>query len=146
MLDWPEKLLLAAVLAQLALTFGLLLWLGFVRVPLVTSGKVRIRDIALSKEAWPDRARQLSNAVDNQFQLPLLFYFAAALLLWSGASGWVEAALGWVFTALRFAHAYIHTTSNRVDLRFFIYAAGFGVLLALWLAVALRLLLSPGPV
>lgn len=144
MLDWPEKLLFAAALGQLALTFGLLLWLGFLRVPLVTAGKVRIRDIALSREAWPERVRQVANAVDNQFQLPLLFYVAVTLLLWSGTAGWVEVALGWLFVALRLLHAYIHTSSNRVDQRFLVYTAGFGVLAVLWLAVAFRLLLAPG--
>ncbi|MHB1103572.1 MAG: MAPEG family protein [Devosia sp.] len=146
MLDWPEKLLFAAALAQLALIFGLMIWLGFIRVPLVTSGKVRIKDVALSKEAWPQQAKQVSNAVDNQFQLPLLFYAVVLLLLWSGITDWPEVILAWVFVALRFAHAFIHTTANRVDQRFFIYAAGFFVLMTLWIVVALRLFLYSGPV
>jgi hypothetical protein len=144
MLDWPEKFLFGAALAQLGLTFGLMIWLGFIRVGLVTTGKVRIRDVAVSNEAWPLPATQVSNAVNNQFQLPLLFYVAILLLLWSGVTGWFEAVLAWTFVALRFGHAYIHTTANRVDLRFFVYAAGFFVLMALWLAVAVRLLFSTG--
>jgi hypothetical protein len=146
MLDWPEKVLLGAALAQLALTFGLMIWLGFIRVSLVTSGKVRINDVALSNDAWPTRATQVANAVNNQFQLPLLFYAAVLLLLWSGTTDWPEAVLAWAFVGLRFAHAYVHTTANRVDRRFFVYAAGFFALLALWFDLALRLFLNPGPV
>lgn len=146
MLDWPEKLLFAAAIAQLGLTFGLMLWLGFIRVGLVTSGKVSIRDVALSYEAWPPQATQVSNAANNQFQLPLLFYAVVLLLLWSRITGWPEVVLAWAFVATRFGHAYIHTTANRVDLRFFVYSAGFFALLALWLVVALRLFLYPGPV
>ena len=144
MLDWPEKFLFAAALAQLGLTFGLMIWLGFIRVGLITSGKVPIREVALSSEAWPPQAMQVANAVNNQFQLPLLFHAVVLLLLWSGITGWPEAVLAWVFVALRFGHAYIHTTHNRVDQRFFVYSAGFFVLLALWLVTALRLFLSPG--
>jgi hypothetical protein len=143
MLDLPEKFLFAAMLAQLGFTFGLMVWLGFIRVGLVTSGKVRIGDVALSNEAWPARATQVSNAVNNQFQLPPLFYVAGLVLLWSGITGWLEVVLAWGFVALRFAHAYVHTTANRVDQRFFVYAAGFLVLLALWLVLALRLLAQP---
>ena len=146
MLDWPEKLLIASALAQLGLTFGLMIWLGFIRVGLVTSGAVPIREVALSNEAWPAQATQVSNAVNNQFQLPLLFDAAVLLLLWSRLADWPEVALAWAFVLLRFGHAYIHTTTNRVDLRFFVYSAGFFVLLALWLVVALRLFFSPGPV
>ena len=146
MLDWPDRFLLAAALAQLVLTFGLMLWLGLIRVPLVTSGKVGIREIALSNDAWPQSARQVSNAVDNQFQLPVLFYFAVLLLLWSRLTDWPEVLLAWIFLVLRFMHAYIHTTTNRVDQRFLVYAAGFFVLMALWGVAAARLLLHPGPV
>jgi len=146
MLDWPEKLLFAAAIAQLGLTFGLMVWLGFIRVRLVTAGKVSIGDVALSNEAWPPQATQVSNAANNQFQLPLLFYAVVLLLLWSGITGWPEVVLAWSFVILRFGHAYIHTTMNRVDLRFFVYSAGFFMLLALWLVVALRLFFFSGAV
>lgn len=144
MLNWPERLLFAAALAQLGLTLGLMIRLGFIRVGLVASGKVQVRQIALSNEAWPPMATQVANAVNNQFQLPVLFYLAV-LLLWSRLTGWYEVVLAWAFVISRFGHAYIHTTRNRVDLRFFVFAAGFFVLLGLWLVSASRLLLLPGP-
>jgi hypothetical protein len=139
-----EKLLLLAVVVQVALTFGLLLWLGQVRVPLITSGSIKMRDIALGGEGWPPKARQLANAVDNQFQLPVLFYVAVLVTLWSARASWLELILAWAFVVLRCVHAFIHATDNDVAHRFFAYAAGFFVLVAYWIVLAVRLLLVTG--
>lgn len=135
----PEALVLAAVFTQVALTFALLLWLGARRVPLITSRQVRMGDIALSREGWPEKVIQLGNAVDNQFQLPMLFYLAAVLALWSGTAGWVLAALSWAFVLLRIAHAAIHVTDNDVPRRFVAYTAGLFVLMAVWVVLGVLL-------
>ena len=137
-----DKLLVAELLLLVGLTFGLLLKLGSIRVPLVTSGKVKMREIALGNEGWPERAQQLSNAVDNQFQLPVLFYAAVLLTLWLGGAGWLEVIVGGVFVVLRFTHAVIHITDNNAPRRFFVYSAGFFVLLAYWLVLLVRLVLA----
>jgi hypothetical protein len=48
-------LLLGPVFIQVALTFGLLYWLGPARVGAVKRGEVKVRDIALGQKVWPDR-------------------------------------------------------------------------------------------
>jgi hypothetical protein len=88
------------------------------------------------------KALQLSNAVDNQFQLPVLFYAAALLTLAIGGAGWIEVILGGVFVVLRYMHAFIHITDNHVPRRFFVYSAGFFVLAAYWIVLAVRLVLA----
>ena len=57
----------------------------------------------------------------------------------SGAAGWLEVIVGGVFVVLRFTHAVIHITDNNVPRRFFVYSAGFFVLLAYWLVLLVRL-------
>jgi len=136
----PETTVLAAVVALVLLTFVLLVWLGFQRLPLVAAGSVRPADIALSRESWPDRAQQAANAFDNQFQLPVLAYVAAGISIYLGAS-WPEAALLWTFVASRCLHAWIHVTSNHVFHRFQAYMLGMGVLAALWAMLAGRIVL-----
>ena len=137
-----DKLLIAEALLLVALTVGLLVMLGWIRVPLVTSRKVHMRDIALTNEGWPEDAKKLSNAVDNQFQLPVLFYAAVLLTLWLGGAGWLEVIIGGVFVGLRYVHAAIHITDNNVPRRFFVYSAGFFVLVAYWIVVAVRLVFA----
>jgi hypothetical protein len=136
-----DKLLVAALLLQVALTLGLMLWLGRIRVGLITSREVRMKAIALDSNAWPDRAKQIANAFDNQFQLPVLFYVVVLLSLWRGGS-WIDVALAFAFVALRLAHAFIHTTSNHVPRRFFVYIAGLFVLMIHWVWLGLSLVIA----
>lgn len=136
-----DKLLLLAIFAQVLLTLGILVWMGMERVPRVARGEVAVDAIAVERDAYPLRARLLSNNFDNQFQLPVLFYVAALLALLSGGTGWVELVLAWLFVVLRYIHAAVHVGTNRVYRRFAIYTAGLVVLGLLWLWLVLRLVL-----
>ena len=139
------KLLILALGAQVLLTIIVLILMGRERIPRVMSGEVDIKDIAVERSAYPLKARLLSNCFDNQFQLPVLFYVAVLLTLWAGTVSWLELLLAWAFVALRYAHAAIHITTNRLEHRFATYTAGLAVLCALWLWLVLRLVfLVPG--
>lgn len=140
-----EKLLILAMAAQVLLTLLVLILMGRERVPRVMSGEIAMADIAVDRAAYPLKARLLSNNFDNQFQLPVLFYAAVLLALWAGSVSWLELLLAWAFVILRYAHAAIHITTNRVEQRFVAYTAGLAVLGALWLWLILRLVvLVPG--
>jgi hypothetical protein len=132
-------LVLLALWLQGALTLALLWHLGSIRLPLVSSGKIAIGAIALSREPWPDREKQASNAFDNQFQLPVLVFVAGAAALYLGPSV-LEVVLAWLFVLSRIVHAAIHVTSNHVVRRFWAYSFGYAVLIALWLDLLVRLL------
>lgn len=138
-----EKLVVLAMAFQAFLAIGLVFWLGFERVPRVMSGEIRVADIAIDRTAYPLKARLLSNSFDNQFQLPVLMFVGALLLLLLGMAGWVDVVLVWLFVGLRFVHAAIHVTSNRVHRRFIVYTAGLAVLTLFWLWLILRILLLP---
>jgi hypothetical protein len=138
-----EKLLVLAMALQAFLAIGLVFWLGFERVPRVMRGEIRVADIAVDRTAYPLKARLLSNSFDNQFQLPVLLFVGALLLLHFGMVGWPDVVLAWLFVGLRYVHAAIHVTSNRVHRRFAIYTAGLAVLTLFWLWLILRILLLP---
>lgn len=133
--------LIAAILAQGALALGLLWYLGTIRLPMVMKGEVRIDDIALERKAWPKRERQASNAFDNQFQLPVLFYVGAGLALYFGPIAF-EVVLAWLFVVTRYIHAFVHVTDNHVIRRFAAYFAGLAILCVLWLDLVVRLFLA----
>ncbi len=139
-----EKLLILAMAAQVLLSLALLIWMGKERVPRVMRGEIAVADIAVERTAYPLKARLLSNSFDNQFQLPVLFFVGALLALGSGLVGWVTLTLAWLFVALRYVHAVIHVTTNRVHRRFAAYVAGLAVLALFWLWLTLRILLAPG--
>jgi hypothetical protein len=110
------------------------------RIPLITRREVRIGDIALDKSKWPEKSRLVANAFENQFEMPMLFFVAALLALYFGAT-LIEVGLAWAFVASRFVHAAIHLTSNHVVRRFSAYAAGVVILGLLWLDLSVRLIL-----
>jgi hypothetical protein len=124
--------MLYPVFVQVALTFALQLWTARERTGAIRRGEVKASDIALGQRAWPDRATQISNAFHNQLELPLLFYALAAFALIMERVDAVLVALAWAFVGLRLWHAYIHTTHNVVRQRFYVFAVGSGVLMAMW--------------
>jgi hypothetical protein len=132
--------LIFAMLAQGILALALLWHLGATRIPLVMRGKIRMRDIALSKEPWPVRAQQASNAFDNQFQLPVLFYVGCFIAISFGAT-LMEVVLAAMFVLSRYVHGFIHITSNDVLRRFQAYFTGLVLLCLFWLDLLVRLIL-----
>ena len=134
------QMVLLPVFVLVGLTFVLLLWMAGVRTRSLTSGEVKMRDIALGQN-WPARAAQIGNAFSNQFELPLLFYVLIALALPLRHADLVIVLLSWVFVVTRFAHVGIFVTSNDVRQRSLAWFAGVLVLFAMWLYFALKILL-----
>src|SRR5262249_32983156 len=145
--SWITTMTVQAVLlplfAQVALTFALLWLTGRSRVASVRRGETKVRDIALGQLNWPEHITKIGNSYNNQFQLPVLFYVVVILAYVAHAADVLFVVLSWLFVATRLGHAYIHVTSNRVGWRFNAFAAGFAVLVVMWIIVAIRILISP---
>lgn len=133
---------LAPVFVMILLTFALAIWMGLVRNRAISAGELKIKDIALTKEVWPDRAKQIGNSYHNQYELPLLFYVLVALALITRKADLIFVVMSWVFVLSRLLHAYVHTTSNRVPRRFFAYLIGLATLFLMWAIFAVRILLG----
>lgn len=133
-------MILLPVFVLVLLTLFLALWMGYERNRALTSKDVRIKDVALTKENWPERAKQVSNAYHNQYELPVLFYVLVAFAMFTRKADLIFVVLSWVFVISRLVHAYIHTTSNRVPRRFFAYAVGLLVLTVMWVYFAIQIL------
>jgi hypothetical protein len=132
--------ILLPVFVLVLLTLALAIWMGYERNKVVYSKEVRIKDIALTKENWPEQAKKVSNAYHNQYELPVLFYILVAFAMITRKADLIFVTLSWVFVISRLLHAYIHTTSNRVPRRFFLYAIGLIVLTIMWAYFAIQIL------
>ncbi|MGE0338835.1 MAG: MAPEG family protein [Xanthobacteraceae bacterium] len=133
-------MILLPVFVLVAQIFVLSLWMGYERNRAIAAREVRIKDIALTKETWPGRAKQISNAYHNQFELPVLFFVLVAFALITKKADLIFVVLSWVFVILRVVHMLIHTTSNRVPQRFFAYVAGLLTLVIMWAYFAFQIL------
>jgi len=135
------QMVLLPVFVQVALTFGLLIWMASARTASVTRGETKLRDIALGQSAWPAKPTQISNCYDSQFQIPLLFYVLVVLAWITKQADLIFVVMAWIFVLSRLAHAYIHTGSNHVPTRFRVFAVGMIVLLLMWIVFAVRILI-----
>jgi hypothetical protein len=133
---------LAPVFVQVALTFALLFATGGARLRAIRSKEVRVGDIALGQRVWPAKVQQISNAYQNQFELPVLFYALVAFALITRQADMVFVLMAWVFVLTRLAHAFVHVTTNRIDRRFQIFVAGTMILMSMWAIFAVRLLIG----
>ena len=131
---WP-------MIAHVALVFCLYWMLSKKRVAAVRSGRV---EAAQFRENLQEPAESLlvNNNIKNQFELPVLFHVVCLVLYVTTADNWGTVALSWLFVASRFAHAYVHVTSNRLRYRRPLFMLGFFTLVALWVWQAVWLALN----
>ncbi len=131
---------LLPVFVQVGLTFFLLFWTGGVRVSSLRSGAVKMKDIALGQQAWPERPAQIARAYQNQLEIPILFYALVGFALFTNKDDLLFVIFEWLFVLLRLVHAAIHTGSNNVIRRFQAFVAGVIVLMIGWIIFAVRIL------
>jgi hypothetical protein len=139
------RAVLLPLFVQVALTLFLLFWMGFSRVGALRRGETKMSAVALGEPNWPARVQQISNCFANQFQLPVLFYVLTVLAIVTHLADVLFVAMAWAFVATRLAHAYIHTSSNNVPRRFYVFLAGGIILVVMWIVFAGRILLAGMP-
>ena len=132
--------ILLPVYVQVALTFILLLWMGSSRLRSLRTGEVKVKDVALGERNWPSCILQVQNAYHNQFELPVLFYVLVTLALFTRKADMLFVVMSWMFVTSRLVHAAIHTTSNKMALRFQAFVVGVLILAAMWVIFGIRVL------
>jgi hypothetical protein len=134
--------MLMPVFALVALTFALLFWMQILRLRAIRKGQVPAHSVALREPNWPARVTQISNAYHNQLETPLLFYVLILLAIITETADSILFILSWLFVGSRFAHAYIHLTSNRLPARASVFLVGAIGLALMWIIVAARLTIA----
>lgn len=86
----------------------------------------------------PDASKKLSRHFANLFEAPVLFYVVCIAALALKLSFGVFQLLAWVYVLFRMAHAFIHIGKNQLIYRIIAYFSGWGVLLAMWVILVLR--------
>jgi hypothetical protein len=133
---------LLPLFVEVALTFVLLFWTGYLRTNLLKAGAVKPQDVALREPNWPPQVAQIGNAYQNQFEVPVFFYVLTILAWITRHADLLFVVMAWIFVALRLIHAYIHITDNDVNLRGPVFGVGALVLMAMWVIFMIRILLG----
>ncbi len=128
--------ILYPLLAMFALTAFCVFRLAFLRLRAVRVGAIDPHYFRLYRGAEePDALRVHARHYANLFEAPVLFYVIVVVAYVTQLSGTLPLVLAWGYVLLRYAHTYVHLTSNRVLLRFRLFAASWFALIGLWLVV-----------
>jgi len=76
----------------------------------------------------------------NQFEYPVLFFTLTAIAIAVPVENSWLAGLGWCYVALRWTHALIHLTLNRLYLRTPVFMTSNIVLLVMWVIFGVEVL------
>ncbi|HEV7306811.1 MAPEG family protein [Ensifer sp.] len=131
---WP-------IVAHVFLVFCLYALLSLRRMSLVRAGKAQTAQFRENRDE-PGESLVVKNSIANQFELPVLFYVCCVLLYITEADNIVSVVLAWLFVALRYLHAFVHVTSNRIRYRRPLFMAGFAAVFAMWVWLAVWMAMS----
>lgn len=132
--------LIYPVLAQILWTFVVLTVTFLRRKKAFANREVRVADVAVSTERYPEPARLAAANFSNQFETPVLFFALVLIAIHVGATGYVMATLAWAFVATRVVHTLIHTGSNDLRQRALVFAAGVACLFLMWIGIVVSIL------
>ncbi|HEX7063336.1 MAG TPA: MAPEG family protein [Woeseiaceae bacterium] len=128
--------------ALFALTAFAVFRLAYLRLDAIKRGEVDPRYFRSFRDgAEPEPSHVAARHVKNLFEAPVLFYVAVLIAFATAQSGWLPVTLAWAYVALRFAHTWVHLTSNVVLLRFRLFALSWIVLVVLWAVVFIGIVL-----
>lgn len=121
------------VFAMVVLTIAAILIMGARRFAAVRDKKIDPNFFrAYQGFDEPESLRIVSRHVINLFETPVLFYVGAIFVLITGQTNSLLLTVSWLYVLTRYAHTYIHLTSNAVMIRFRLYLLSLMLLLALW--------------
>ncbi len=130
---------IAPVVVQAFLTLILLFVMAYWRFRAFRAGEVKVIDAASSNIGWPRYAAQAQRSFLNQFETPVLFYALIPLVVITKTYDVLFVALAWVWVITRIIHAFVHCTSNTLNLRFPAFLVGVVLLVIMWIMFAIRL-------
>ena len=141
-----EQQILAPVVALVAWTLIMMIWLYAVRFPAMTRKGLSLKGRVGSKGGDLDgvvepQAQWKAHNYNHLLEQPTLFYaICIALALIGGGDVWINVWLAWAYVALRIVHSLVQATVNVVLWRFLAFLAASVCLLGLTVQAAAMVL------
>jgi hypothetical protein len=134
------NLILYPVFAMFLLVVVVLNRLRSLRFAAVGRKEVSIGYYRAYRGDEPEALRVVARHFSNLFEMPVLFYVGVLMTYVSQQVSYWLLALAWLYVALRYAHSYVHLTSNDVRVRFGAFVASSIVLAVMWASLLFQLL------
>ena len=139
----PPSPLLGPVVALVAWTIVMLIWMAVKRAPMIRGRDIPdgSRGVDLERLA-PGRAHWPAHNYVNLMEQPTIFYAIVFALILMHFEAVINVYLAWGYVALRVLHSIVQATTNVVKIRFPLFALATLCLLGLTTHAALRLILG----
>ncbi len=138
--DMAAELIFYPAIAMFALSMFVLFRTGMARAAAVKQREVPVNFYRLYQGEEPEHLRLLSRHLQNQFEVPPLFYMVVVALYATGLVTPLSLIGAWLFVALRLLHSYVHLNGNVVMRRFMVFIASTVALILLWVYLLIGLL------
>ncbi|MGH1343044.1 MAG: MAPEG family protein [Nannocystales bacterium] len=132
--------ILAPVVALVAWTFVMWLWMYATRLPAMHRAKMKSDPRIPRGEqmaSLPPEVRWKADNYNHLMEMPTLFYAIALVLAVAGHGEGVNTGLAWAYVGLRVVHSLLQSLVNKIEIRFLLFAASSFVLLSLVVRAAL---------
>lgn len=130
------------MLAHVLLVFIVYIVLAIRRGAAVKTGEAKVQQFK-GRSDEPSSSVTAANNVMNQFELPVLFHTVCICLYVTQGVTLASLILAWIFAGLRYPHAWVHLTSNKLRWRNSLFRLGVMSLLVLWIVFAYHLARMP---
>ena len=136
-------LILWPLFAMVLLTFVVIFRLGKMRVAAVRSQRVNHK-FYLTYRGYdePDDLVTTSRHLINLFETPTLFYVVGILIFVTEQTSLWLVLLSWAYVLVRYMHAFVHMTSNRLLIRYRVFLISLLFLALIWIVFAVQLVLT----
>ncbi len=131
MIFWP-------MIAHVALVYVIYTLISRQRIVAIKAGNARPSQFRENNNE-PAESLFIRNNLTNQFELPVLFHSVCLCLFVTRGVTPAILVFAWLFAVSRFAHAWIHITTNRIRYRRPVFIIGYSSLGILWMIFAARL-------
>jgi hypothetical protein len=118
--------LILPVLALVAWTFVMWLWMYATRIPAMQAAKVDPQEMARTgaKLELPPTVSRVADNYNHLHEQPTIFYALALAAQLASADDGTNIGLAWTYVVLRVVHSLIQATANIIMLRFSVFTLG----------------------
>lgn len=113
-------------------------WMYATRIPAMNAAKIDSKNLVggTGKDLdgkLPEKIQWIAHNYNHLHEAPTVFYAVALALALIGQGDGMNATLAWSYVAFRVLHSIVQATSNRVMIRFMLFALSSLALIALTL-------------
>jgi hypothetical protein len=142
----------AEILKPLAVLAGwtmvMWIWMYATRIPAMNKAKIDTKNLVGGSGKDLDavidpKVQWIAHNYNHLHEAPTVFYAVALALAMIGQGDGLNAQLGWAYVVLRVLHSLVQATSNRVMVRFALFALSSLALMALTVHLLLAAFHTP---